>query len=94
MKSIGLYEAKTTLSALVAEMEVTGEKVLLTRHGKVVAELCPPVPVVAPVRGALKSPGFMMAEDFDAAEVGFEDFFGGDAASPLIAAEDSVTYGK
>ena len=39
MTTIGLYEAKTKLSALVAEIEASGEQILLTRHGKIVAEL-------------------------------------------------------
>ena len=77
MKSIGLYEAKTRLSALVAELEENGEKIQLTRHGKVVAELCPPAASVCPKRGGLKSKDFHMAENFDESEVGFEDFFGG-----------------
>lgn len=76
MKSIGLYEAKTKLSALVAELEESGEMIQLTRHGKVVAELCPPSPVVTPVRGSLKSADFHIADDFDESESGFEDFFG------------------
>jgi antitoxin (DNA-binding transcriptional repressor) of toxin-antitoxin stability system len=72
---IGLYNAKTKLSALVAEIEASGEKILLTRHGKIVAELCPTTPLKTPVRGCLKSASFVMAEDFDASETGFEDFF-------------------
>lgn len=35
------HEAKTHLSALLAEIEATGEKVLICRHGKPVADLLP-----------------------------------------------------
>jgi len=76
MKRIGLYEAKTRLSALVAELEAGGEGVFLTRHGKVVAELRPHVALVSPKRGCLKSAAFAISDDFDAPELGFEDFFG------------------
>ncbi|MBC8326296.1 MAG: type II toxin-antitoxin system Phd/YefM family antitoxin [Verrucomicrobia subdivision 3 bacterium] len=90
MKEVGLYEAKTTLSALVAGMEATGEGVALTRHGKVVAELHPPVGR-APKRGCLKSTSFRMARDFDADAMGFEDFFG-DEPVVLQAAEPKGSY--
>lgn len=41
MKIVNIHEAKTQLSALLAEVEKTGEKVLICRHGKPVAELVP-----------------------------------------------------
>lgn len=34
MKEIPLYDAKNGLSALIAEVEMTGESVIITRHGK------------------------------------------------------------
>ena len=40
MKSIGLFEAKTHLSELVARAE-RGEEVVITRHNKPVAKLVP-----------------------------------------------------
>lgn len=92
MKSVGLYDAKTKLSALIAEIESSGEKIQLTRHGKVVAELCAPAPVTSPVRGCLKSAHFKMAEDFDAPEVGFEDFFNED--DHAMVAEEKANYEK
>ena len=92
MTTIGLYEAKTKLSSLVAEIEASGEKILLTRHGKVVAELCPTTPQKAPVRGSLKSASFVMAEDFDASETGFEDFF--EEPDHTMVAEDNSRYEK
>ncbi len=75
MKTVGLYEAKTNLSALVAEVEATGEPIALTRHGVVVAELVPPTPKVSPQRGCLKSPDFHLAEDFSKDGLGFEEFY-------------------
>jgi prevent-host-death family protein len=41
MKIVNIHEAKTQLSALLAEVEATGEKVLICRHGKPVADLVP-----------------------------------------------------
>jgi prevent-host-death family protein len=40
MESIGLFEAKTHLSELVARAE-RGEEVIITRHNKPVAKLVP-----------------------------------------------------
>jgi prevent-host-death family protein len=41
MKIVNIHEAKTKLSALLAEVEATGEKVRICRHGKPVADLVP-----------------------------------------------------
>jgi prevent-host-death family protein len=41
MKMVNIHEAKTKLSALLAEVEATGETVLICRHGKPVADLVP-----------------------------------------------------
>lgn len=40
MKAIGIFEAKSTLSHLVEQVEA-GAEILLTRHGKPVARLAP-----------------------------------------------------
>ncbi len=40
MKTIGVYEAKTHLAELVDQV-LTGESILITRHGVPVARLCP-----------------------------------------------------
>lgn len=85
MKEIGLYEAKTRLSALVVELEAGGEGFLLTRHGKVVAELRPHAVRTTPKRGCMKSAVFSVSDDFDAPEVGFEDFFGNSGDRPSAA---------
>ena len=74
MKEIGLYQAKTQLSALVASIENSGEKVALTRHGRVVAELGPPTRF-APKRGCLRTSEFHVSDDFDSDALGFEDFW-------------------
>jgi prevent-host-death family protein len=58
MKIVNIHEAKTKLSALLAEVEATGETVLICRHGKPVAELVPhrkrsrlePHPVMSKIR--------------------------------------------
>ena len=42
MKEIGAFEAKNTLSALLDLVEA-GEEVIITRHGKPVARLVPPL---------------------------------------------------
>jgi prevent-host-death family protein len=41
MKIVNIHEAKTQLSALLAEAEETGEKVLICRRGNPVANLVP-----------------------------------------------------
>lgn len=41
MKVVNIHQAKTQLSALLAEVEKTGEKVRICRHGKPVADLIP-----------------------------------------------------
>ena len=58
METIGLFEAKTHLSALVARAE-RGEEVIITRHNKPVAKLVPvdgvPAGRVARRRQALRA---------------------------------------
>lgn len=50
MREVGLLEAKTHLSALVADVERGGGTIIITRHGKPVAELRPSPATVAPQR--------------------------------------------
>lgn len=54
MPHVGMFAAKTHLSALV-EQALAGEEVVLTRHGEPVARIVPYVPPVPPQRvfGAL-----------------------------------------
>jgi prevent-host-death family protein len=46
-KHVGMFEAKTNLSALVEEVE-KGGTVVITRHGKPVAKLVPAQPELTP----------------------------------------------
>jgi prevent-host-death family protein len=41
MKSVNVHEAKTTLSALLAQVEKTGKRIFICRNGKPVADLVP-----------------------------------------------------
>ena len=47
MKHVGMFEAKTNLSALVEEVE-KGGSVVITRHGKPVAKLVRATPELTP----------------------------------------------
>ncbi|HAO96350.1 MAG TPA: hypothetical protein DCQ96_09835, partial [Verrucomicrobiales bacterium] len=42
MRRIGIFEAKTKLSSIVAEIMTDGEVFQITKHGRTVAELRPP----------------------------------------------------
>jgi prevent-host-death family protein len=48
MDSVGAFEAKTHLSALLDRVE-KGETITITRHGKPVAELAPVTPKLIPL---------------------------------------------
>ena len=41
MHTVSIHEAKTRLSALIAEVESLGEKITICRYGRPVAELGP-----------------------------------------------------
>lgn len=41
MREIGAYEAKTHLSKLLERVEKKGERFIITKHGRPVAELVP-----------------------------------------------------
>jgi len=61
---VNIYEAKTRLSALIAEVERTGEEIVIRRHNVAVAKLVPYRPTVPPRRlGGWGT--VMMADDFD-----------------------------
>jgi len=57
MREVGVLEAKTNLSALLDSVERTGEPVMITRHGKPVAQLS------APARPGLDQPRKLSGED-------------------------------
>lgn len=44
MREVGVLEAKTGFSALVAEVERTGEDVVVTRHGRPVVRISAAIP--------------------------------------------------
>jgi len=41
MVTVNMHEAKAHLSSLIASVERSGEKVIIQRHGRAVAELSP-----------------------------------------------------
>ncbi len=66
VKEIGTYEAKTHFSKLLDDV-ASGTKIIITRHGKPVAEMtAPPARRKQAKFGCAKSPNFYMADDFDA----------------------------
>ncbi|MES2996924.1 MAG: type II toxin-antitoxin system Phd/YefM family antitoxin [Verrucomicrobiota bacterium] len=87
MKMVGLYDAKSKLSALIAELETGKKPIAITRHGRIVAEIHPHQPGHLPQRGFLKSNDFHIAADFDEPETGFEDFFEKPTSIPRVAEE-------
>ena len=63
--SVSIYEAKSHLSQLIAEVERTGEEVVIRRHNTPVAKLVPFRPVVPPrVLGGWEGK-VEIADDFD-----------------------------
>ena len=74
VKKITAQEAKTYFSKLLDDV-ASGAKIIITRHGKPVAEMNPP-----PARrkqakiGCAKSPNFYTADDFDAPLEVFKDY--------------------
>jgi len=73
VREVATYDAKAHFSKLLDEVEA-GAKIVITRHGKPVAELCaPPKPKRAKF-GCAKGPGFYMAEDFDAPLEEFKEY--------------------
>lgn len=41
MREVGVLEAKTHFTSLIAEVERTGEEVIVTRHGKAAVRIVP-----------------------------------------------------
>jgi|GEM_PF-513033 len=64
MKQVGLYEAKSKLSALVSALIESGDPVSLTKHGRVVAEIRLPS-IGTPLRGGLSAENFFISPEFD-----------------------------
>ena len=72
VKTVGAFEAKTHLSQLLDAVEA-GERIVITRHGRPVAELSPPPEKKRARFGCAKGPDFYMAPDFDAPLEDFKD---------------------
>mgnify|MGYP001591332480 CR=1 FL=1 len=72
--AVGIFEAKTHLSALVDQVR-QGRRFIITKHGEPVAELGPvSQPERQAKRGSAKSRGFHMSADFDAPLEDFADY--------------------
>lgn len=64
-EKLGIFEAKTRLSEVIQRVE-HGEHFLITRRGRVVAELRPIPEHKSPLsRGCAAHPNYRMAPDFD-----------------------------
>jgi prevent-host-death family protein len=48
MREVALYDAKNNLSSLIAEIEASGEEIVITRHGAPAAKLSPVTRQLAP----------------------------------------------
>lgn len=64
MKQVGLYEAKSKLSALVSALIESGDPISLTKHGRVVAEIRLPS-IATPSRGSMSTENFYISPEFD-----------------------------
>lgn len=70
---VGAFEAKTHLSRLLDEVE-KGARIVITRHGKPVAELRPAQSSATAKFGCAKGESFYMAPDFDAPLDDFKEY--------------------
>ena len=65
MKTVGVHQAKTNLSRILAEVE-TGQRYIIARAGKPVAELRPATPVpLAEVQLDLLKDQIQIPDNFD-----------------------------
>ena len=77
MKQVNLYEAKTSLSALVEEA-ANGEEIVIAKNGKALARLMPlgdSRPRPEPRFGTGAHLGWVMADNFDTWDQEMEDMF-------------------
>ncbi|NDK16780.1 MAG: type II toxin-antitoxin system prevent-host-death family antitoxin, partial [Armatimonadetes bacterium] len=72
--AVGVFEAKTHLSALIEQVR-HGRRFTITKRGEPVAELGPVSQLAGRAqRGSAKSPSFHMSADFDAPLDDFADY--------------------
>ncbi len=75
---VNIYDAKTRLSALIAQVERTGEEVIIRRHNVPVAKLVPFRPALPPRRlGGWGDGAVVIADDFDELPAEVTDAFAG-----------------
>ena len=78
--AVSIYEAKTHLSQLIAQVEQTGEEVVIRRHNIPVAKLVPFRPVIAPrVLGSWQG-RVVLRDDFDELPAEIAAAFSGEMA--------------
>lgn len=63
--AVSIYEAKTHLSQLIAEVEATGEEIIIRRHNVPVAKLVPFRPVATPRKLGGWEGKVVIHDDFD-----------------------------
>lgn len=83
MTTVNVYEAKSSLSRLVAAAEA-GETIIIARNGKPVAQIGPIPPRAARIPGRMKG-RVRIADDFDAWTAADEAAWHGDDAGPLVS---------
>lgn len=78
MDAVSIYEAKSHLSRLIAQVERTGDEVVIRRHNVPVAKLVPFRPVVQPRRLGGWEGQVQVAPDFDELPADVAAAFAGD----------------
>ncbi len=78
MREVGILEAKTGLSGLVADVQRTGEEIVLTKHGRPAAKIVPISPASAaverdPVEWCQRVEKLLAARDAEPYVPGFDD---------------------
>jgi prevent-host-death family protein len=76
--AVSIYEAKTRLSQLIAQVEATGEEIVIRRHNTPVAVLSPFRPPQEPRRLGGWEGRVEFADDFDALPADIAAAFDGD----------------
>jgi prevent-host-death family protein len=77
MGAVSIYEAKSHLSQLIAEVERTGQEVVIRRHNVPVAKLVPFRPVIQPRQLGGWEGEVELAPDFDVLPAELDAAFGG-----------------